>query len=351
MDTWLDGGWASAAHADLVTNFLPGKEFWKWMNRIGGRIHLGNIFWAPPKGPVFPRQLTAQTPAHSPSAAWHGSSFYSSARSLQSWAQRGLWTFGQPRRSDAQMSICFGDSVTKARKPSSVLCSSSEVPRYLCVCLPPPSPHSTLGDEIQGQTIKDGSSWGTRLSPGPCCPQAGAEAGWGSQPGAPGGPLTTQSDVPRGGALGQLISAPRLESWLSGHWAAGSEAESALQRRRAPLPVMVTILRGLTLWQSNFWHPRVIVSGPSSVLWLTLAGEAGSGHAGNQAVSPGSAEGTSPSLSSDGSRWTCAEYKCDVLPEGHISLSHSLWGLLGPEPPSILARLTCVPLPANATLP
>lgn len=30
------------------------------MNRIGGRIHLGNIFCAPPKGLVFPRQLKAQ---------------------------------------------------------------------------------------------------------------------------------------------------------------------------------------------------------------------------------------------------------------------------------------------------
>lgn len=151
---------------------------------------------------MFPRQLKAQTPAHSPSAALHGPSFYASARSLQNWAQRGLWTFGQLQRSGAQMSVCFGDSVTKAHKPSSVLGSASEVPRYLCVCLQPPSPHSTLGDEIQGQTIKDGSSWGTRLSPGPSCPQAGAEAGCESQPGAPGGPLPTQPDVPRGGALG-----------------------------------------------------------------------------------------------------------------------------------------------------
>ncbi|CAI9170168.1 unnamed protein product, partial [Rangifer tarandus platyrhynchus] len=156
-------------------------------------------------------QLKAQTPAHSPSAVWHGPSFYASARSLQSWAQRGLRTFGQPRRSGAQMSVCFGDSVTKARKPSSVLCSASEVPRYLC--LPStPKPPLYLSDEIQGQTVRDGSSWGTRLSPGPCCPQAGAEAGRESQPGAPGGPLTTQPDVPRGGPLGRLISAPRLES-------------------------------------------------------------------------------------------------------------------------------------------
>ena len=192
------------------------------------------------------------------------------------------------------MSICLG-TLSKACKLSRVLCSASEVPRYLCVCRPPQNPRCTLGDEIQGQ-IKDGSSWGTRLSPGPCCPQAGVRS---PQPGASGGPQTTQPDMPRGGELGWLISAPHLESWLSSHWVAGSEAEGARQPRRAPLPVMVTISRGLT----QLLKSPCDRLGAQQCSCDTLVGEAGSSHVGDQAASPGPAEGTSLSSSSDGSQW------------------------------------------------
>ena len=129
------------------------------MNRIEGRICWGNIFCVPPKGLVFPRQLKAQTLGSQPLSSVarpfllcisQESTELGTEDPTDLWPTAKIWCTDE---------CLLGDSVTKARKLSSVLCSASEVPRYLCVCHPPQNPHCTLGDEIQGQIIKDGSSW------------------------------------------------------------------------------------------------------------------------------------------------------------------------------------------------